>query len=87
MLYILPKFCKQQLTDEMSQYGQCFGYLGSLTLCIVALAILIVLTDTQYVQYDGYGVTSGDDIESHAELWLKKVVDALCYLCFIPYLI
>ena len=42
-------------------------------MCIVTLAVLILMTDTQYAQYDGYGVTSGDGIESFDELWLKKV--------------
>merc|ERR1719300_1235731 len=57
----------------MSQYGQGLGYCGSLTMTIAAFLVLFITTDTQYEEFDGYGVTSGDDIDSNDELWLKKV--------------
>ena len=64
---------KQQMTDDLSQYGQGLGYCGSLTVTIITAVILFSTAQTQYAQYDGYGVTSGDGIESFDELWLKKV--------------
>ena len=75
---------KQQLTDDMSQYGQCLGYCGSLTMIIVTTMILFALTKTRYIEYDGYGVTSGDGIDSYDEMWLKEVCFAiLCaFSCF-----
>merc|ERR1719295_305431 len=57
----------------MSQYGQCFGYLGGLTMALVTIPVLLVVTETQYEEHDGYGVTSGDGIDSFDEMWLKKV--------------
>ena len=64
---------KQQLTDDISQYGQGLGYCGSLIMIVITLIVLFAVTETQYEEHDGYGVTSGDGIESFDEMWLKKV--------------
>ena len=40
---------------------------------IVTVAVLLFMSDTQYEQYEGYGLTGGSNVNSFDEQWLKKV--------------
>ena len=61
---------KQQISDDMSQYGFACGYFGSLFMVMVATAIFAVTETTENEQLTGFGLTSGT---SHNEEWLKPV--------------
>ena len=61
---------KQQLSDDMSQYGFACGYFGSLFMTTVATVIFALTETTEYEQLTGYGLTSGN---KNTEEWLKPV--------------
>eukprot|EP00484_Ammonia_sp_Unknown_P027423 CAMPEP_0197030608 /NCGR_PEP_ID=MMETSP1384-20130603/9811_1 /TAXON_ID=29189 /ORGANISM="Ammonia sp." /LENGTH=904 /DNA_ID=CAMNT_0042459993 /DNA_START=23 /DNA_END=2737 /DNA_ORIENTATION=+ len=61
---------KQQLSDDISQYGYACGYFGSLFMTIIAVVVLVVTETQEYEQLTGYGSTSG---AAFNEEWLKPV--------------
>eukprot|EP01084_Bolivina_argentea_P021661 40245_1 len=64
-------YIKQQITDDMSQYGTACGYLGSLIMTFITTAIFAVSITTNYEQLTGYGLTTGTN--NFNEEWLKPV--------------
>eukprot|EP01083_Nonionella_stella_P112481 330935_1 len=66
---------KQQLTDDISQYSYAIGYVGALIMTVVAVLVFIFMSQTSYVQFNGFGLTASDniDIQSFDEQWLKPV--------------
>lgn len=61
---------KQELTDDMSQYGYACGYFGSLVMTLIATTVFFFTETTEYEQLTGYGLTAGT---SYNEEWLKTI--------------
>eukprot|EP01084_Bolivina_argentea_P029885 55447_1 len=62
---------KQQLADDISQYGVACGYLGSLLMTMIATVVFAMTETTEYEQLTGFGSTTGTT--SYDEEWLRAV--------------